>query len=74
MTSLDDFEEMLRGATPMISQILNSSTFVETKSTRQITTLLWPRNVQAITFRNDYCVITKDDIKRVIEGKFAGQE
>ena len=50
--------------------MLNTASFSETKSTRQIQTLFWPRSASLITHRRKSCTITLDEVKDVIDKKY----
>ena len=70
MTSPDDFKDMLNTATPYTSELLNTTSFCESKSTRQIQTLFWPRSAKLITYRSSSCIISVDEVKNLIENNF----
>ena len=50
MGDLDDFKMMISTATAVIADTLNRASFVETSSTRKITTLKWPIGVSSIAY------------------------
>ena len=60
--SQEDFREMLQSATPQISQELNNC-FFETKSTRQIQLLDWPRDLNLLTVRSEKSIITQKQLE-----------
>ena len=57
---------MLSAATPVVTEVLNLQCFVETKSTKLIQTILWPRSLKAITFRSNNCIVTEEQVKKEI--------
>ena len=70
MTCTENFYDIVKTATPYTSEMLNNASFSETKSTRQIQTLLWPRTASLITFRSKSCIITLDEVKDFIGKKY----
>ena len=58
----------------MITEILNTSGFVETKSTRKITTVLWPKGEQEVTYRSENCIVTQKEIQDAIDRKNSDSE
>ena len=57
----EDFREMIQSATPQVSEELNNC-FFETKSTRQIQLLDWPRDRDLLTMRSERCKVTKEEL------------
>ena len=62
MATQEDIERMLKTATLAVTEALNTACFVESKSTKQITTLKWPQGEQSITYRSGSCVITEKEL------------
>ena len=60
---LDDFEQMISTATAVIAETLDCASFVETLSTKKITTLKWPRGISSITYINHTCIITEKELQ-----------
>ena len=40
----DQFQVMIKSASPTVSGVLNDSAFIQTKSTRKIQTINWPKD------------------------------
>ena len=59
---------MIKSGTPQTTLELVEC-FTETRSTRQIQPLKWPRNLNLLTIRSDKCIITKEEIDAKLEGK-----
>ena len=64
----EDFQKLIKSGTPQTTLELVEC-FKETRSTRQIQPLKWPRNLNLLTIRSDKCIITNDEIDAKLEGK-----
>ena len=74
MRQIDDFKRMISSATPMVTELLNTSCFTETESTKMVDTLLWPRAVKSITYRSYSCIINKDELQNEIKDSYASDD
>jgi len=61
-SSQDDFFEMIETSTPQTVLELDNC-FEESRSTRRIQLLEWPRELDLLTLRKNTCIITAEDIK-----------
>ena len=66
MTGPDDLETMVETMTPTVTDVLNNSCFVESKSCKAITSVLWPQGVSEITFRSNNCIPDEEELKAEI--------
>ena len=70
ISTQEELDLLLKSATPTVIEILNSACFVESQSTRQITTLQWPQGVHYISYRSKDCLANLQDIESVIEDDY----
>ena len=56
----------MQQSTPSVIRELNSS-FYETKSTRQVTQLDWPRDLELLTMRSSKATIDKDELNELLK-------
>lgn len=66
ISNLDEAYFIMKTATPVIVELLNNC-FVETKSTKRITTIKWPTDVKSMIFRQSDTTITQEDCLLQIE-------
>ena len=66
LTNLEEFGQMVSASTPIIIELLNESCNFQTKSSKEINTLLWPRSLSALQYRTDSCFITKETLDQVV--------
>ena len=68
------FEELISNASPTVTGVLNDSTFIETKATRKIQTVNWPKDeniaVSAITFRMSQAILDEKGVQECIDAQF----
>ena len=70
MNDLEDFNEMIGTSSAVVIEILNHSSFIETNSTRQVTTLKWPRGVSSITYISSKCIVSETDLQGEIDNQY----
>lgn len=64
----EDFQKMIKSATPQTTIELDSC-FRETRSTRLVQNLEWPRDLNLLTLLSDQCIITTEEINAKLKGK-----
>lgn len=64
--SQDDFGQIVEKSTPQTTAELESC-LVETRSTRQIQLLDWPRELDLLTLRSNKCTISKEELDNELE-------
>ena len=65
-----ELKSLLKNASTTVIEILNSSCFTESFSTRRIKTLDWPQGVHYIQFRSKNCIAIKEVIEKFIEMEY----
>ena len=65
-----DLELLLKSATPIVIEILDSSCFIEAYSTRLIKNLNWPRGFQFISYLSKNCIAIPTEIENLIEKEY----
>jgi len=60
------FDEMIKRSTTQTTAELENC-FTETRSTRQIQLLEWPRDLSLLTIRSKQCTITKEELDTELE-------
>ena len=62
----EDFVKVLDNMTNQACDELNHC-FIESKSTRLVNVLNWPRDMSLLTYRSNSCIPIKEDIERLVE-------
>ena len=65
-----ELETLLKNATPIVIEILNSSCFIEAYSTRLIKNLNWPRGIHFISYLSQNCIAIRTQIEDLIEKQY----
>ena len=58
---------MIGTSSTVVTEILNKSSFIETYSTRQVTTLRWPQGVSSITYLASKCIVSEKELQGEID-------